>query len=574
MYIRNNNSRPYVIFAFFIIFLIFIGARLIFIQIFRKQFLTSLAKKQHNVCLEIEPARGNIYDRNLKPQTSSINLKSLYAIPREIEEKDKERIASGLSRILGSDKNEILRRLKMDKSFIWIARKISPQLAEEIEQLNFPGLDFIREVKRSYPNKELASHILGYAGLDNYGLEGVELTYEEYLRGAPGRMILIRDGTRKTLPIVDEYTIPPKDGYDIVLTIDESIQYIAERELDKVFKEYKAKGASIIVMEPSTGKILALANRPTFDPNKTDGFLTESRRNRAICDFFEPGSVFKIVTAVAALEENVVKEEDVFFCENGEYKIGNHILHDHRPHGDLTFCEVIHKSSNIGVTKIAQLLGPDIIYRYIKLFGFGELLKVDLPGEVAGVAKSPRSWSKISIGAIPIGQEVCVTALQLASAISAVANGGWLMRPYVIEKIQDKDGEIIKEFKPVPIRHVISQETAVRASAILTGVVHSDAGTGKKAAIEGYKVAGKTGTAQKIDPAGGYSHSKFIATFIGFAPADDPALAIVVTVDEPRPYYYGGLVAAPVFKNVAKETLKYLEIYPNIGEKNEVAKVD
>jgi cell division protein FtsI (penicillin-binding protein 3) len=411
------------------------------------------------------------------------------------------------------------------------------------------------ESKRSYPNGFLASHIIGFAGLDNVGLEDTEAYYDRYMRGQAGWAVFLRDARQKRLDLWDKMVLP-KDGYNVVLTIDEVIQYIAERELDKAYEKYHARGASIIVMDPHTGAILALANRPTYDLNEHSGASGDQIRNRAICDLFEPGSVFKIVTASAALEEKKVNEEDKIFCENGEYKVANHILHDHQPHGWLTFKEVIEESSNIGTTKVAQTLGPEVIYRYARLFGFGSKLGIDLPGEISGALKEPRAWSKTSIGAVPIGQEVGVTALQLASAISVIANGGQLMKPYIVEEVRDKYGMTIKNFSPTLIRKVISLDTALRVKKILTGAVEE--GTGKLAKMASFTAAGKTGTAQKLEPNGAYSHDKFVASFIGFAPAEDPQVAIVITVDEPHPYYFGGVVAAPVFKNVAEDAIKYL----------------
>ncbi len=355
----------------------------------------------------------------------------------------------------------------------------------------------------------------------------------------------------------------PKDGYDLVLTIDEVIQYIAERELDKAFKAYHAKAASIVVMDPYTGRILALANRPTYDLNEYFNATQDQRRNRAICDLFEPGSAFKIVTASAALEEKKVSEEDKFFCENGAYRVASHVLHDHQPHGWLTFRQVIEESSNIGTTKVAQILGADQIYRYIKLFGFGVKSGIELPGETQGMIKAPRAWSKVSIAAIPIGQEVGVTALQLASAISVIANGGELIKPYILQEIRDKYGETIKKFQPTLIRRVISLDTSLRVKKILTGAVEE--GTGKLAKVAGFTAAGKTGTAQKLEPNGAYSHNKFVASFIGFAPAEEPLVTIVVIVDEPHPYYFGGGVSAPVFKNVAGDVIRYLKMHQSQG---------
>jgi cell division protein FtsI/penicillin-binding protein 2 len=402
----------------------------------------------------------------------------------------------------------------------------------------------------------LTSHVIGFAGLDNTGLEGIELYYDKYLKGQPGWALFLRDARQKKLDLWEEMVLP-KDGYDVVLTIDEVIQYIAESQLDKAIKTYHARAASIVVMDPHTGAILALASRPTYDSNVYRDADKDCLRNRAICDLFEPGSVFKIVTASAALEEKKVDEADKFFCENGAYRVATHTLHDHRPHGWLTFREVIEQSSNIGTTKVAQVLGPDTVYKYVKLFGFGAKSKIDLPGEISGMAKEPRYWSKVSIGAIPIGQEVGVTALQLASAISVIANGGQLMQPYVVAEIRDKFGEKIKEIPPIMVRKAVSLDTAERVKQMLVGVVEN--GTGKLGRIEGLSAAGKTGTAQKLEPDGTYSHDKYVASFIGFAPAQEPLVAIAVVMDEPRPYYFGGVVAAPVFKNVAGDTVKYLK---------------
>jgi len=544
------------VFLVFFLFLVFCIARLIYIQFFRSRYLTNIARKQHSLFVELEPRRGTIYDTNLKPQAVNIAVDSLYASPNEIRDADKEEIIRQLEPILNLNYAYLKDRLKRKKSFIWLARKISTVQSAEIKKLKLKGIYFMKESKRCYPNSYLASQVVGFAGLDNVGLEGLELYDDKYLKGESGWELFLRDARRKKLDI-QEKMVPARDGYDLVLTIDEVIQYIAERELERVFTNYHAKGASIIVMDPHTGAILALANRPSFDLNAPGKANQDEVRDRAICDLFEPGSVFKIVTASAALEEKKVSEEDKFFCENGAYKIGPHILHDHAPHGVLTFQQIIEQSSNIGTVKVAQILGPQTLYRYIRLFGFGSKLGIDLPGEISGIAREPRFWSKISIAAVPIGQEVGATALQLVTAISVIANGGQLMKPYVVAEIRDKHGERIKKFSPVMLHKVISLDTASRIKKILTGVIEE--GTGKLARIEGFSAAGKTGTAQKLEPDGSYSHNKFVASFIGFAPAEDPRIAIVVTVDEPHPYYFGGVVAAPVFKKVAGDVLKYLK---------------
>jgi cell division protein FtsI/penicillin-binding protein 2 len=556
VYISNYRRRSEAVFLVFSIFLLFCIGRLFFIQFFRSSYLTSIAKKQHNQFVELEPRRGTIYDCNLKTQALNLSMDSLYATPNAIKDGDKEGIIEKLSPILGSDRAYLRDRLYRKKSFIWLARKLTAEKADAIRALKIKGLGFIKETKRIYPNSYLASHIIGFSGMDNIGLEGIERDFDKYLKGVAGWAIFLRDARQKKLDIWEKMVLPV-DGLDLVLTIDEVIQYIAERELDKAFKNFHAKGASIIVMDPHTGRILAMASRPSYDLNDHSSVDKDSMRNRSICDLFEPGSVFKIVTASAAIEEKKVTEEDRFFCENGSYKVGGHILHDHRAHGTLTFRQVIEESSNIGTVKIAQLLGPDTVYQYLKAFGFGSKLGVDLSGEISGMIKPPRAWSKTSISAIPIGQEVGVTALQLVSAISVIANGGQLMKPYIIDSVRDKQGRVIKQNKPVLIRKVISVDTAMRIKKILTGVVEE--GTGRLAKVPGFSAAGKTGTAQKLEPNGAYSHSKFVASFIGFAPAEDPLLAIVVTVDEPHPYYFGGVVAAPVFQKVAGDAIRYIK---------------
>ncbi|MDD5108064.1 MAG: penicillin-binding transpeptidase domain-containing protein [Candidatus Omnitrophica bacterium] len=554
MYISNYRRRNEAVFLVFFIFLLFCVGRLLFIQFFRSNYLTSIANKQHNELVELEPRRGAIYDCNLKMQAFNMSMDSLYAVPNII--KDKELVMNNLEPILGVSRTYLSDRLYRKKSFIWLARKLPPEKSEAIKKLNIKGLGFLKETKRIYPNSYLGSHIIGFSGTDNIGLEGLERDYNKYLAGTAGWAIFLRDARLKKLDLWEKMVLPV-DGLDLVLTTDEVIQYIAERELDKAFKSSRAKSASIIVMDPHTGRILAMANRPSYDLNNYSRASKDSMRNRSICDLFEPGSVFKIVTASAALEEKKATEEDTFFCENGFYKVGGRILHDHMPHGTLTFRQVIEESSNIGTVKIAIALGAVTVYRYLKDFGFGSKLGIDLSGEISGMIKPVRSWSKTSITAIPIGQEVGVTALQLASAISVIANGGQLMKPYIVDSVRSSQGEIIKQNKPTLIRKVISVDTAMRIKKILTGVIEE--GTGKLAKVSGFSAAGKTGTAQKLEPNGSYSHSKFVASFIGFAPAEDPLLTIVVTVDEPQGSYFGGVVAAPVFQKVAGDAIRYIK---------------
>jgi len=557
VYIKDYSRRLGAVFFIFIFLLLLVSARLFYIQFFKYSYLKNLAKKQHEFLVELEPRRGTIYDRKLRPQALNIAVDSLFADPKSI--KNKESAVQQLSAVLRLDPAYLKNRIYRDKSFIWIARKLGSEEAGRVKALNMKGLGFIKESKRCYPNGYLASHTMGFVGLDNSGLEGLESHYEQYLKGEPGWAVFLRDARQKKLDL-PEGLVLPKDGNSLVLTIDEVIQYIAERELDNAFRTFHAKQASIIVMDPRTGQVLALANRPAYDLNEAGKAEPAVRKNHAICDLFEPGSVFKIVTASAAIEEGRVNENDRVFCENGNYRQSNRILHDHTAHGWLTFREVIEQSSNIGTSKVAQKIGPDVLYKYIKLFGFGSSRGIDLPGEINGMAKPPKLWSSTSIGAIPMGQEVGVTVLQLSCAISAIANGGLLMKPYLVKQVQDMNGEVIKEFFPQVSNKVISPETAQRVRAILTGVVED--GTGKLAAIQGVKVGGKTGTAQKLEPDGRYSHNKFVGSFIGFAPAENPVITVCVVLDEPHPSYYGGVVCAPVFKKVVTDVLNYLEVMP------------
>lgn len=563
MYIATYRRRFNAVFFLFFFFLFLCAARLLFIQFFRSEFLASIARKQHNLYVELEPRRGTIYDVNLRPQAINIPADSLFASPITMSAADKERAVKQLAPILGLERSYLSGRLSRKKYFIWLQRKITPQQSEEVKKLNIKGIGSVKESKRCYPNGYLASHLVGFAGIDNNGLEGNELFYNKYLKGEGGWAYFLRDARQKRLEIWENMVLP-KDGDNVVMTIDGVIQYIAERELEKAFESSSAKGGSIVVMNPHTGAILAMANRPTFDLNEYSSSPRDSRRNRAVCDMFEPGSVFKIVAASAALEEKKSREDERFFCEEGAYRIAGHVLHDHRPHGWLTFSEVIEQSSNIGTSKIAQKLGSAEFYRYIRLFGFGSKSGVDIPGEISGVTKSPRQWSKISIATMPMGQEIGVNVLQLAGAFSVIANGGTLMKPYLVTEIRDKYGETIKEFKPQPVRQVLSPGTAARMRKILTGVVEN--GTGKLARVPGFTAGGKTGTAQKLDPDGRYSHSKFMASFVGFAPAEEPALVVAVVLDEPHPYYYGGVVAAPVFRNVVSDTLRYLKTKQSVEE--------
>lgn len=555
MHLRKHSLRFIVTFLIFIFCLSIFAIKLVLIQVFKSSHLASLAEKQHNYVIELEPIRGTIYDRNLRPLAFNVSVPSLYANPKVMTLADKQKALRLLPALLGESEKSIKERLSRDKYFVWLKRKITKDLADDIEALKINGLGFRKESKRFYPNKGLAAHIIGFAGLDNHGLEGLEMYYDKELKGKPGHMQILRDARQRELMIEKVY-VAPQDGFDVVLTIDETIQYITEQALADAIQENHAKAGTVIVMDVLTGEILALANYPSYDLDHVEKSSVAARTNRAISFVFEPGSVFKIVAAAAALEEGQFKETDTIYCENGEYRVANHILHDHQPHGRLTFREVFELSSNIGVTKIAQKLGPDVIYRYAQRFRFGEMTGINLKGEVAGQLKPPSQWSKTTIGAIPIGHEVTTTPLQMVGALLAVANDGVYMKPFVVKYIKDRNGELIQAFQPTIVDRVISADTARRVKEILQGAVET--GTGKKAIIKGVEVAGKTGTAQKIEN-GNYSHSSYYATFMGFAPVDAPRLAAIVVFDEPRPRYFGGTVSAPVFKEVVEKSLKYLE---------------
>jgi stage V sporulation protein D (sporulation-specific penicillin-binding protein) len=550
------RTRQVFVFLFFLLALTLLLVRLFYLQTIRYTFYHKIANEEHTFSEKLQPKRGTIYDRNMRVLAVNLNRESVYANPREI--KSKEETAEILASALDLDKDAVIEKISKDKGFVWIKRKLTSKEALQLRKKTIAGVGFIEESKRFYPNLQLACHVLGSVDIDNKGLEGLESLYDNYLKGQGGWLTSMQDAKKNLLKSYQEDFLPPKNGYDLVLTIDDVIQNIAERELYKMYDKYHAKGASIIVMDPKNGDILALANYPNFDLNNMTKRPTESIRNRAINDFFEPGSIFKIVTASTALEENAVKLDDKFNCENGAWKIGKRVLHDHKPHGILTFREVIEKSSNIGTVKVASIFGPEKMYKYMRLFGFYEKTGIDLPGEVVGMNRPISSWTSSSMYAIPMGQEVTSTTIQLARAISVIADNGFLVKPRIVKHIVDEDGEVIKDFPSQVTRKVISPQTAAKMRGILMGVVET--GTGQKAKMEEFSSGGKTGTAQKVDPGGTYSHNRFVASFIGFAPVSKPVLAVAICVDEPHPVYFGGDVAAPVFKNVVDESLKHLNI--------------
>jgi cell division protein FtsI (penicillin-binding protein 3) len=539
--------------------------RLFEISIFERGELLAIAKKQHNIVIELEAKRGNILDHRGKLLATTIKSPSVYAIPRLIPREGKTRLIREISRILNLDPAWVATRLQKDKAFVWLKRKVSDDEAEGVLNLANPNLAVQNESKRFYPHSEGLAHVLGFCNIDNEGLEGLELAYDEYLKGEKGFRKSKRDALGRELPVLEEKFVPPINGRNVILHIDQFIQHVVERELDKSFTQWNAQGACAIVMEPSTGHILAMASRPSFNPNLYGNSPVANRRNRCLTDFYEPGSIFKVMTMAAALSENKVQLDDSIFCENGSWAVTrSRVIHDVHPYGRLLIPEILIKSSNIGTVKIGRLVGEPTLYQYIKKFGFGELSGIDLKGEVAGIVHPLRNWSKISITSVPYGQEVAATALQMVRAISVIANGGYLVQPVVMKEIQDESGTVVKRGVIPAKERIIEKEVTLKINDMLVRVV--DEGTGQNAKIKGVSVAGKTGTAQKINPQGGYSHSNFISSFMGYAPADNPLLAMIVMVDDPHPSYYGGTVAAPVFKVAMEESLLHLGYIPPAPE--------
>jgi cell division protein FtsI/penicillin-binding protein 2 len=549
-----------IIFGFFAIFL-----RLTDLMILKHKVLAEKAQSQQVTAENVEVRRGNIYDRKGRPFAVNIDLESLYCDAKEvvIGKKDIQK----LSTLLGAEPALIRAKCQTDRRFEWVERKLSPDKAKEIGEMldigrkdkeaAIRGFGFIPEAKRFYPQGTLASHIIGFVGLDNQPLEGIELKYNRYLKTAGGKVYFERDAAGNILSSGED---TEAKGDNIILTIDEGLQYIAEKELDRAMAKWTPVSASVIMMDPFTGKILALANRPSYDPNQSRRAGGNEMRDRAITDIYEPGSTFKIVTGTAALEEKIVRPDSTFDVSRGSIEVGGKVIHDAHRHGVLTFREVIQKSSNVGTIMVGMKLGKEKLYEYAKKYGFGERTGIDLPGEVSGWIKKPERWSATSIGAIPIGQEVAVTPLQVLRAYSAIANGGYLVQPHVVEEIVTPGGSPLYTFKQDRGARVISEKTAEVFRDILKTVVE-DGGTATEAAIDGNQVAGKTGTAQLIDPATKrYSHQKYVASFVGFVPADHPKIAMIVIVYEPKGAIYGGVVAGPVFKNIADQALSYLNV--------------
>lgn len=537
--------------------------RAFYLQILQHEDLVKKAEKQHQHVVQLTPARGTILDRNGAALAESINMDSCYAEPKRI--KDVDGTAAVLAPILGLPKQELVAKLSVNKSFTWVERWLSPETAQRVKNMKLPGIGFAPESKRFYPNLEIASHVIGFTGRDPNGLEGIELKYDSTILGNTGYMVTERDALGRNIAIKNTVIKNASPGKNIVLTLDKTIQFLAEKELAKAVVESNAKSGMALVMESASGRILAMANYPTFNPNAYARYSQSALRNRTVADSFEPGSTFKVFVIAAALEEHLVKPGDIYNCENGVYKIADRVIHDDHPHPRLTVSDVIKYSSNIGAAKIGFKLGEERLSRYLRNFGFGERTGIDLPGESPGNVR--KRWYGIDLATTSFGQGVTTSTVQLATAVSAIANGGMLMRPYLVERILDDSGREVQKFEPQPVRRVISEDTAQKVARMMETVT-GDGGTGTKAAVDGFRVAGKTGTAQKVDPVTkAYSPSKRIGSFVGFIPADKPRLTIAVIIDEPQGVKYGGIVAAPAFKGIAQGALAYLKVTPQVEVK-------
>jgi len=529
--------------------------RLGYLQVVKHDEYLRLAEGQHAKSLVLRPKRGPILDRNGQVLAVSSGAETLYALPGRVD--DPARLARRLAPVLGEPPAEIARRLDTAKRFVYVKRRLPPAVAQAVRELKEPALGFLEESLRLYPNRELASQVVGFEGAEGKGLGGIEQAWDAHLAGQEGRALVERDALGREVTGAPVILKPSRPGQGVVLTLDATLQYIAEKEIDAAWRRTRARAAMAVAMDPRTGEILALAIRPTFNPNAFATATDDERRNRAVTDPFEPGSTFKVILAAAALEEGVARPTDRFYGENGAITIASATIHDWKKYGWLTFTEVLQNSSNVGSIKVGLSLGKERYYKYITGFGFGTPTGVGLPGESRGQLRAPDRWSGLSLATMSIGQEISVTALQMVSAFAAVANGGRLMQPQIVRATLDGQGREAQTFEPKAIRQVIAPETARTLTGIMTRVV-SD-GTGHNAAIAGFEVAGKTGTAQKMDPATRrYSRAPGVLSFVGFTPADDPRLAMIVLLDEPKNEKWGSEAAAPIFAAIGAEALRYL----------------
>jgi len=547
-----------------------VGARLVYLHCFLNEDVIGRLLSGQQVIVPIASSRGTVYDRNMREIATTVTAQSLHATPSDIQ--SPAAVAEQIAPIIGVDESDLVRLLGVKKPFVWLARQLDPAVADRIRDLDIDGLDFISEPRRYYPKSSLVAHLVGITGIDGQGLEGLELRYDEVLRGEDGYMATLRDAKgRALIPLLDEHK-EPTGGRHIVLTVDEDIQHTVQEALRRACEQYHPRRGMVVVENPRTGEILAVANWPEFDPNDFSRSTADVRRNAAFVDLFEPGSVFKVVTAVGALEERVVEPYEEIDCHNGRLRYCGDIISDVHPMEIAPFVDVVVQSSNIGTIEVAARLGPEMFNRYMRRMGFGKPVGIGFPGEPRGILRPLERWSRRSMGALPIGQEIAVTTLQLAQVFSAIANDGIMMRPKVVREVLARDGSVLEQLAPETVCSICSPRVARLNTEILCGVV--ERGTGTRAAVEGYRVAGKTGTAEIALPeGGGYSRDRHMTVFAGFAPADAPALTIVVVLDSPQTeprLDTGGRVAAPVFQEVARHSLRIVGIPPRPAESDDI----
>ncbi|MBX5483616.1 MAG: transpeptidase family protein [Myxococcaceae bacterium] len=544
--------------AIFFALLCAVFARAVELQIFDRERLESMARDQYVREIEMPARRGDIFDRRGVPLAQSVEVDSIWVDPSLLD--DPAQMARILAKKLNLDAKELAERMERGRRFAWVKRQARPEDVAFVRSLKSRAFGFAKEPRRFYPQRELAAHVLGLAGMDGHGLEGLELAFDDELTGEVSRIDGFRDARGRKLLTQGAINPIDRQGASVTLTIDRGLQYVTEKALSRAVVEAKGVAGMAVVLDPKTGELLALANYPGFNPNTPKDTDHHQLRNRAALDTFEPGSTFKSFVVAAALEEGVIRPDDIFYCEQGAWTVGRHTIHDSHPHEWLTPKKVLQVSSNICAAKIALKLGAANLAKYYAAFGFGQRAGLALPGEGKGTVPYPRA--DIYVATQAFGQGLTATAVQLAAAYGALANGGVLMRPYLVSKVTDPDGVVLLENRPTPVRRVISARTAKTVVSMLESVVENG-GTAPRARMDAYRVAGKTGTAQKADPvAGGYS-DKRIASFIGMVPAEDPRAVILVVVDEPKTDVYGGLVAAPAFKEIAEAAMPYLGVTPS-----------
>lgn len=553
------RTRTLIVAGIFAVGFLGLLGRLGYLQVLKHDEYLRLAESQHGKAVALRPKRGPILDRHGQVLAVSSGAETLYALPHRID--DAGRLARRLAPLLGEPSAEVARRLDSAKRVVFVKRRLPPPTAQAVRDLKEPALGFLEESLRLYPNRELAAHVVGFEGAEGKGLGGIEQAWDAHLAGQEGRALVERDALGREVTGAPVVLKVPHPGQGVMLTLDATLQYIAEKEIDAAWRRTRARAAMAVALDPRTGDVLAIAIRPTFNPNAFSLASDDERRNRAVTDPFEPGSTFKVILAAAALEEGVVRPGDRLYGENGAITIARTTIHDWKKYGWLTFSEVLQNSSNVGSIKVGLLLGKERYYKHMTGFGFGTPTGLGLPGESRGQLRAPDRWSGLSLATMSIGQEISVTALQIVSAFGAVAHGGRLMQPRIVRALLDGNGREVQRFEPKLVRQVISPETARTLTGMMTRVV-SD-GTGHNAAIAGFEVAGKTGTAQKLDPVTRrYSRAPGVLSFVGFAPADDPRIAMLVMLDEPKNEQWGSEAAAPIFAAIGREALRYLHAPP------------